>query len=595
MSNLKVYGVAVAVALAIAVVAALVAVAELDAPHLSSKKVLFDGTRAVAEMRAITAQFTSRTAGSDADNRCAAWVAEQFGLTGLETRVETFTATIEGRDVPLQNVWAVSRGSVADTVLVIANRDTPAEASQGANNNASGLAVLVELARSASVTAHRLTFIFLATTGDALGAVGSRQFLETYDGGAGSVRVVLALRELATLNPQGLALDGWSLAPKASPPWLWLMAGPGARVYTRQEALLPGTTTQLIRLAAPFSDGGQAPYVAEGLPGLTISASGDKPAPSADVRGNVSGEELTRAGGAVEAMLLSMDSAPLPADHSGGALLLDAQRALPQWALRLILAAGFLPLLAVTVDLFAQCRRARLRLRGAYLKGILRALPWLIALGGIYSAAVLGLAPEVPGIVLPPSSPVVAEPRYLFAGILLAVLVIAYIGLRPLERRVPADTLAVVFVTHAGLLVVTAGVWLVNPYAVLFVLPAALLWPLARRGRWVLAVLPVALALAVIPIFLLAYARMLDLGWTIWWYLLLLLATGTIPAALAVLGAFYLGGAGMLEHGLRTARVPARRKRGQSISESEPAPAAAATPARFTYDKGTRGWRAGQS
>lgn len=559
MPNLKVYGAALAVALVLVVAVALFAPGEVGSPLLSDKQVAFDGSRAVASLRFITAQFPNRTAGSVADQQCADWVAQQLGLAGLETRDDRFTAVIDGREVALRNVWAVSRGSGAEAVLVLANRDVPPGAAQGANNNASGLAALLELGRSLNLGPHGLNLIFLATSGDARGALGARRFLETYDGVAGTVRVVVAVRDLATRGADGLAVDGWSTAPRVAPPWLWLLTAPAAHVYARHESALPGLFTQVLRLAAPVSAGGQGPFVADGLPAMTISAAGETLSPADDVRGNVSGEELSAFGAAVEALLLSLDSGPLPVSGSGGAIFPTRESTLPQWALQLLLAAGFLPLLTVTVDLFAQCRRGRLRLRGAVLIVLLRALPWLAALVALYLAGLLGFLPRSSAIVLSPWSPAAADPTYAVAGVLVLILLLVSLGTWPLARRVPADRRTLVFVAHASLLLIALLTWFVNPYALLLLLPAALLWPLARPGAWPRSVLPVALGLSMLAVVLVAYAFLLDVGWTVWWYVLLLIETAVVPVALALLGAFLFAAAGMLMRSLRAARpaVPA--------------------------------------
>ncbi|MFA4966414.1 MAG: M28 family peptidase, partial [Thermoleophilia bacterium] len=123
-------------------------------PKLSGEPVSFDGTRAAADLRTLVEQFPLRVAGSDPDNRAAIWVDQQFKQAGLETHIEGFPATVNGKEVALQNVWAVSPGESQGSILLIANRDTPPLATQGANDNGSGTATLLELARAFTVTAH---------------------------------------------------------------------------------------------------------------------------------------------------------------------------------------------------------------------------------------------------------------------------------------------------------------------------------------------------------------------------------------------------------------------------------------------------------
>ena len=91
---------------------------------------------------------------------------------------------------------------------------------------------------------------------------------------------------------------------------------------------------------------------------------------------------------------------------------------------------------------------------------------------------------------------------------------------------------------------------LVNPYAVLLVLPAAVLWPLARPGGWARSIVPVYLGLLMVPVPLIYYALQLDTGWKVWWYFFLLFENRTIPAAAVIVAALFLSTAGVLAHTL---------------------------------------------
>jgi hypothetical protein len=541
-----------AVALALVVVA-LFALGRPGTPKLSDKPVSFDGALAAADMRSIATQFPQRVAGSDADNRAGIWLVAQFDRLGLETHAQGFPATVDGKDVALQNVWAVAKGGAQGTILVIANRDTPPLATQGANDNASGVAALLELARASTVTAHDRSIVFLATTGDAYGALGARQFLQGY-GSADDLIAVIVLRKVATRERSGIGVDGWSTTPNAAPPWMWLLSGPAARVYANDKALLPGVASQIISLAAPTSPGSQGPFVAEGIPGITISADGPSVAAQNDTLDSVSNETLRRVGSAVQSMILTLDGGPLPEAGSGGTIFLTRQRTLPGGALALILAAFLLPLLAVTVDLFAHCRRGRVQLRPALVRAALRLAPWLTVVAVIYLANLVGLLPQSPGAVIPPGSPVVDEPRYLRVLLLLVLLMLVYAYAVAVERRlargVRIDPRATILAAHVSLVAIAVVALLVNPYSVLLVLPAALLWPLARPGGWPRSILPAYLGLIMVPIVLVYFAAQLEVGWKVWWYFLLMMETRTIPAVVVLIGVFFLSTAGTLAHAL---------------------------------------------
>jgi len=462
----------------ILVVISLFTLGRPDTPKLSPEPVSFDGKQAAADLRTIVTDFPQRIAGTDPDNQLALWIVQQFRQAGLETHIDSFAATVNGKGVALQNIWARSGGDSAGTILVIANRDIPPMATQGANDNASGVAALLGLARSFTVTAHDHSIIFVCTSGDAYGALGARRFAEDHE--IDDLYAVIALREVATRDPAGIGLDGWSTAAKVAPPWLWLLTAPAARVNANLETLLPTVPAQVLRLAVPTSSGSQGPFVARGVPGITVNAAGAAVSPQNDTLDNVSTGTLTKVGSTVQAMIMAIDGTTTSGARSGGTIFLTRNRTLPGGSLVLILAAFLLPLAGVTVDSFAHCQRARIKLRPALVRSALHLAPWLLLLAIVYLANLLGQLPRSPGAVIPPGSNVVASPRYLRVVILVALLVLAYgyavAVARRLERYVATDPRATIFIAHAFLMLVALLALLINPFAVLLVLPAAVIW-----------------------------------------------------------------------------------------------------------------------
>ena len=154
-----------------------------------------------------------------------------------------------------------------------------------------------------------------------------------------------------------------------------------------------------------------------------------------------------------------------------------------------------MPLAVVTIDLVVRARRRRLPLSHALLRLALRAAPWLLTLLLVYFANLLSLLPGDLGGVISPDAAVSHAPRYLRVVLILLFLALAYHYAMAIEhrlaRRYPADTQAVVAATHLALLVVALVMLPVNPFSLALIVPAALLWPLARPGSWARSRLPV--------------------------------------------------------------------------------------------------------
>src|SRR5919204_124963 len=119
----------------------------LPPPPLSSG---FDGDAAMRLATDLAEHYPNRYPGSVGATQAADWFRDQLRPSGLEVRTQPFSAVIPGRGrVQLQNLIAEAVGHSPQTIVVMAHRDDDG-AGQGANDNASGTAAPVELARSPS-------------------------------------------------------------------------------------------------------------------------------------------------------------------------------------------------------------------------------------------------------------------------------------------------------------------------------------------------------------------------------------------------------------------------------------------------------------
>jgi hypothetical protein len=172
----------------------------------------------------------------------------------------------------------------------------------------------------------------------------------------------------------------------------------------------------------------------------------------------------------------------------------------------------------------------------------------------VYFANMVGLLPQSPDAVIPPDSHLATTPRYFRVVILVGLMVFSYAYAvaveRRLERRIANDPRATIFVSHLMLVVIAALALIVDPFAVLLVLPAAVLWPLAKPGGWGRSILPVYLGLIMVLVPLVYYGLQLDTGWHVWWYFFLLFENRTIPVTGVLLAALFFSTAGVLAHTL---------------------------------------------
>src|SRR5262249_40054532 len=131
--------------------------------------------------------YPDRSPGSPGSIGAARWVEDELRPYGLATSRDVFSASVPGRGrVGLVNLVTTVIGKSSQAIVVMAHPDDVG-LGEGANDNASGTAALVELARLYGNTviagprvrpAH--TLVFVSTDGGAFGGVGAAHFVSTW-------------------------------------------------------------------------------------------------------------------------------------------------------------------------------------------------------------------------------------------------------------------------------------------------------------------------------------------------------------------------------------------------------------------------------
>ena len=115
--------------------------------------------------------------------------------------------------VRLVNLLAVVPGASPRTIVVLAHRDNSGT-NPGANDNASGTGVLLELARNAELVRPKHTLVFVSTDGGAFGGAGAARIADRPEvirrlvGTAASVFAVVNLDSLAGREPPRILFAG---------------------------------------------------------------------------------------------------------------------------------------------------------------------------------------------------------------------------------------------------------------------------------------------------------------------------------------------------------------------------------------------------
>lgn len=502
----------------------------------------FDADTAASLTRELATLYPDRAPGSAGAAGARSWLTGKLAAYGFTAQTDTFTARIPGAGrQELANVWAVAPGASEQAIVVAAHRDDGGPGA-GADDNASGTAALIELARtygSGSTGASRAeppahTIVFLSSDGGAAGSLGAARFAAD-PRWRDKVLTVVNLDAIAGRRGARIELSG----DKARSPAASLVQTASARVL-EQTGTTPrrtGPAGQLLDLALPFSLYDQAPFVGRGIPAITITTAGIRPvARFDDTPDRIDARALGNLGRATQQLVESLDQGLEIARGTSSYVWLGGRTA-AGWAIQLLIVALLVPFLATVVDLFARCRRLGVRL-GPALRAYRSRLALWLWVGVLFLAfRAAGAWPRGQERPVDPGSSAAGDWRVVALAALGSLALASWqLGrgrLRPRRRASEEQELAG-FAAVALALGLTAVLTLaLNPYSVLLLLPSlhAWLWLAQARDRPLVRVALLLAGLAGPAAILVSFAVRFELGWDAPWYLLVLAAVGQLPLA----------------------------------------------------------------
>jgi Peptidase family M28 len=514
----------------------------------------FDRVGAVELASELARLYPDRVPGTAGAAGAAQWFRQQLSPYGLRVASDRFRADVPGvGERTLVNQLVTVPGRSSDEIVVMAHRDDNGNG-PGANNNASGIAALIQLARlygsplGARAVGPQHTLVFVATDGGAFGALGAQRFAETH---RGHVVAAVDLAALAGRGPPRIVIAGTE--PRLASPVLVETAAQRVLDQAGQRPAHPGPVGQLVDLGFPYTLHEQGPLLAHGLPALTLTSGGERP-PASFVDGpdELNGLRLAQLGRSAQQLLQWLDFGAELAPGTARYVYFGP-RVLPGWAVELVLLAALLPFLFATVDVFARSRRRHVRLTSALRSYRSRAAFWFWVAAVFELFALIGVWPAAPSVPLPPD--VVPVTDWPVLG-LLGLLVFAGLGwFVARQRLVPrrsvtateelAGTIAALLVLAVLALLVVAT----NPFALVFLLPSlhAWLWLPNVRARPLWARVAVLAGGFLGPLLLVgSFAFRYDLGLDTPWYLAELTAAGYVKLPAVAIAAGWLAAAGQM-------------------------------------------------
>jgi peptidase M28-like protein len=524
----------------------------------------FEGARAFATLETLAKEFPERRPGSAGDRGLATYVAQT--LRGLGSAAKggfavssrsVHAQTIEGERT-LTTVIAQRPGTTGGApIVILAHRDA---AGRGAEAELSATAALLELARVLSAGETQRAIMLVSTSGGSGGNGGAADFAaHASEILGGRFDAALVLGDLAGTRASGPEVALFSASAGSAPALLQSTVAAAVAQQAGGTTGAPGTLTQLAHLAFPLTGGEQGPLGANGLPAVLVGAGGELPPAASEP---VSAARLEALGRGALAAVYALDGGPeIGEDGANGSPetgLPIQQKAIPAWALRLLVAALLLPALAVLGDGLARMRRRRLPVGRWVVWALACALPFLIC---AVFAMLLGSLGAIPAPRPPVSEAALPFDSHALEAVMASalVLVLAWLAWPALMRRLALPVRPRTDAAALGMLLVlgglTAVVWVLDPLTALLLLPALNLWLVLAAappgwnaggggggGGRLQALLLVALGVLPLALLVAFYAHQLHLGpGGVAHTALLLLAGGRIGLAGAVLWSVAFG------------------------------------------------------
>ena len=439
-----------------------------------------------ASARQLTVDFATdnpiRRPGTLGARDATDWVSERLAAYNLDIVKQTFDADIPGLGrVQLTNLIArppTVPGQVRSSgeIVVVAHRDNLGTA-PGANDNGSGTAALIELARNLSTVSLSHTVVFVSTDGGAFGNVGAAH-LAGDPRFARNVLAVVNLNALAGLGPARIELGGD--APRSPAAVLLATAEVSVAAQTGVRPAKPAPLDQLLDLGFPFNLYDHSPFLADHVSALTLTSAGDHPPePGMDTVDAIDTEKLGVLGRSAQALITSLDGAAEVARGTDSYLAVGG-RLIRGFAIQFVLLVALLPVAVTTIDFTARLLRRGVSF-GPALRGLRsRLLVWFWAGGLAVLFTIVGLFPSGGGRPLPLDSALAQNWPF---GALLGLLALSTLGWFLARIRLVRqghvmreDELAGHAVMMLLLCVVAAVLAIVNPYSLLFLLPSMHAW-----------------------------------------------------------------------------------------------------------------------
>ncbi len=248
-------------------------------PPLAKLAPLFKAKRMKKHVEILSSDaLKGRGLNSAGIDKAADYIAEQFKKSGLKAGADngsyfqSFTGTVKGKAIKAKNIIAILPGTNSDwsteSVIISAHYDhlglgfphatkgNEGKIHNGADDNASGVAVMLELAETMKKLKPQRTIIFVAFSGEEAGFLGAKAYVANYKKyPAKKAMGIINLDTVGRLGDNKLLV----LNSDSAREWKFILMG---------TSFVTGVPTEMVSQDISASD--QVVFIENGIPGIHL-------------------------------------------------------------------------------------------------------------------------------------------------------------------------------------------------------------------------------------------------------------------------------------------------------------------------------------
>ena len=330
-------------------------------PPISSAQTLaFNTDSAYANLEHLAVTIGPRLMGSNNERAALAWTARRFASFGADTAYVMPIPYAKNLNTNSGTAVGIFPGRTDSMIVVGGHIDSDFHENPGANDDASGTAAMIELARVWSAKPRRYTLVFAAFGGEEGGLIGSYWFADHFE----DMNRVALMLQIDMAGSDEALIPFLETTDRQAPEWLVRDAFAFDQTLGFNGLEYP---THFFSFNASIPGGGAGsdhePFLKKNIPAIDFTA-GVNTSPIHTVNDRmafISKKSLTRSGHIVEAMMQKYDAQGIPAPRTGQYMLWQIFGGVffvPSWA---IVAFNVLALLLGAMA-FARSRSERLHL-----------------------------------------------------------------------------------------------------------------------------------------------------------------------------------------------------------------------------------------